>query len=401
VIGTDGNDTVLGLSGNDFIDGGAGNDMLYGFTSITTGNLAGPDNDPNRDQDEIHGGSGNDQIWAGAGNGRLYGDSGNDTLNGLWGNDYLNGGTGDDVLNGGAGNDTLFGGVGKDALNGGLGDDLYLYTGVENITEKTAEGVDMVFVMNTSSYTLGANIENAALAPTWSIYGGSSNGAANAPTTLIGNAGDNLLLGSDADSTLIGGDGRDTLFGYGGDDVLTGGKGSDLFGLGGDQTNSGAYGADTYSDFYGTITDFNQAESDKLLLNFTQGEVQLSDSQDPNSGVWVPNVHQYHYKLNIGGNETYLFGANEQTQGPEATISYDPSSGLLQLEFQHTVSSVDSNANTAWVYGTGSDVTTGNANFTYFVMSGNNAATLDASSFLLDTAIHPVHPGLQLAYPQT
>jgi hypothetical protein len=117
--------------------------------------------------------------------------------------------------------------------------------------------------------------------------------------------------------------------------------------------------------------------------------------------VWVPNVHQYHYKLNIGGNETYLFGANEQTQGPEATISYDPSSGLLQLEFQHTVSSVDSNANTAWVYGTGSDVTTGNANFTYFVMSGNNAATLDASSFLLDTAIHPVHPGLQLAYPQT
>ena len=405
VIGSDGSDTVLGLGGNDFIDGGAGNDMLYGNTSVTTGIFAGAGMNPLDDADEVHGGSGNDQIWAGVGNGRLYGDAGNDTLNGQWGNDDLNGGAGDDVLNGGAGNDTLFGGVGKDALNGGLGDDLYLYTGVEAITEKAAEGVDMVFVMNASSYTLGANIENAALAPTWSIYGGSSNGATNSPTTLTGNAGDNLLLGSDADSTLIGGDGRDTLFGFGGDDVLTGGKGNDLFGLGGDQSASGSYGYDDYSmEFYGTITDFNQAESDKLLLNFTKGELRQLDAQDPASGVWVPNAHQYHYKLNIGGNETYLYGANAQTQGPEATISYDSTSGLLQLEFQHSISSFDSTSNTTtydWVYGADSDVATGNANLTYFVMNGTGAAALDANSFLLDTTIHPIHPGAQLAYPQT
>lgn len=407
VIGSDGSEAVLGLGGNDFIDGGAGNDMLYGNTSVTTGALAGAGMNPADDADEIHGGGGNDQIWAGVGNGRLYGDAGNDTLNGQWGNDYLNGGAGDDVLNGGAGNDTLFGGVGKDALNGGLGDDLYLYTGVETITEKTAEGVDMVFVMNVSSYTLGSNIENAALAPTWSIYGSSSNGAANSPTTLTGNAGDNLLLGSDADSTLIGGDGRDTLFGFGGDDVLTGGKGNDLFGLGGDQSASGSYGYDDYSmEFYGTITDFNQAESDKLLLNFTKGEFRQLDVQDPDpaSGVWVSDAHQYHYKLNIGGNETYLYGANAQTQGPEATISYDPTSGLLQLEFQNSIPSFDSTTDTTtynWAYGADSDVATGNANLTYFVMNGTGAAVLDANSFLLDTTIHPIHPGAQLAYPQT
>lgn len=400
VIGSDGNDTVFGLGGNDSIDGGAGNDMIYGNTSVTSGILAGDRLNSSDDADVIHGGAGNDQIWAGVGVGRLFGDSGNDTLNGGIANDYLNGGVGDDVLNGGAGDDTLVGGGGKDVLAGGVGNDLYIYTGVETITEKASEGGDMVFVMNTSSYTLGVEIENAALAPTWSIYGSSSNGAINSPTTLTGNALNNLLLGNDGDNTLIGGEGNDTLFGLAGDDVLTGGKGNDVFGLGGNESASGSSGNDAYSaNFGGSITDFNKEGTDKLLLNFMESEYQLSDLEDPNSGNWVYDA--YHYKLNIGGQESYLNGANDQTQGPEATITYDPTSGLLQLEFQRAA--FDSVSNTyadSWVYGADSDVATGNANLTYFVMNGNTAANLNADSFLIDTTIQPVHPGLQLAYPQ-
>lgn len=377
VIGSDGNDTIFGLGGNDSIDGGAGNDMLYGNTSVTSGILAGDRLNTSDDADVIHGGSGNDQIWAGVGVGRLFGDSGKDTLNGGNANDYLNGGIGDDVLNGGAGDDTLLGGGGNDVLVGGVGNDLYVYTGLETITENAAEGVDMVFVKNTSSYTLGVGLENAALEPIGSIFGSGINGATNSPTTLTGNSLDNLLLGNDGDNTLIGGDGNDTLFGLTGDDVLTGGKGNDVFGLGGNESASGSSGNDAYSaNFGGSITDFNKEGTDKLLLNFIEG---------------------YHYKLSVGGNETYLNGANDQTQGPEATITYDPTSGLLQLEFQRLA---DWGSSDRWVYGEDSEVATGNANLTYFVMNGNNVADVNENSFLIDTTIQPVHPGLQLAYPQ-
>lgn len=384
ITGTSGNDTIMGGGGSDQIFGGDGNDLIYGNTFISSGQLTGYGN-----SDTLNGGAGNDVLWAAVGNSAtLFGDSGNDTLNGMERDDYLNGGSGNDSLNGGAGNDTLFGGGGTDVLQGGVGNDLYIFTGTETITEGANEGSDTVLVMGTSIFDMSkiANVENAAM----SLIG--FNGVVpSVSSTLTGNSGNNILWGNEAVNTLIGGDGNDTLFGLGGDDVLTGGVGNDLFGLSFYMTPTPGQDMPSYmNDFGGVISDFNKSGTDKLLLNFTTSH-EVANANSTTSSV----LDQYHYKLNVGSNSSYL---NDVT-GPETTINYDASTGLLQLEFE-------SWTGTDWAYADGSQTATGNANLTYFVMgaydpasvvAGANAtATLTANSFLVDNSIHPIHPSLGL-----
>ena len=130
------------------------------------------------------------------------------------------GNAGNNSLSGGAGNDTLDGGLGSDTLAGGAGDDLYRINVATDVVSETivgaAGGWDVVEIgYNPGTYTLGANIEEAAL-----MVGGASN--------LVGNALDNWLDGNDAANVLSGGLGNDTLVGNGGNDTFDGGAGDDV-----------------------------------------------------------------------------------------------------------------------------------------------------------------------------
>ena len=84
----------------------------------------------------------------------------------------------------------------------------------------------------TSSYTLGANVENLDL-----------NGAA---ITGTGNTLNNVINGNDEDNQLFGGAGNDTLNGDDGNDMLDGGTGNDTM-SGGDDNDTiiGGAGNDT------------------------------------------------------------------------------------------------------------------------------------------------------------
>ena len=107
-------------------------------------------------------------------NSLMVGGSGDDTIHGGWGNNTISGGGGNDVLVGGNGN-------GNNILDGGDGND-YLTT----------------FQSSSRSATM---------------YGGS---------------GDDRIEGNLSDETIYGGDGSDTLSGTGGSDYIDGGAGNDV-----------------------------------------------------------------------------------------------------------------------------------------------------------------------------
>ena len=107
------------------------------------------------------------------------------------------------VLTGNAIKNILDGGVGADAMIGGLGDDSYIVDNVGDvITELAGGGTDTA--LSSSTYTLGANVENLVLTGAGNING-TGNDQAN---TLTGNAGNNILDGGLAADTLVGGAGQ-------------------------------------------------------------------------------------------------------------------------------------------------------------------------------------------------
>jgi hypothetical protein len=97
------------------------------------------------------------------------------------------------------------------------------------------------------------------------------NGAAVAPSTIIGTSRSDVLRAADTGQTLIGVGGNDTLIGGKGNDTLISGGGSDVL-TGGGGTNTFKYVslADsptsklTATD---TITDFSKAQGDKIDLS--------------------------------------------------------------------------------------------------------------------------------------
>ena len=368
IYGTSGNDLVHGNGGSDLIFGGDGNDILHGNGPVDGLNAGTISNE----QDTVYGGNGNDTLYAGAGRSLLLGDAGTDTLFGSYGADllfgggdadFLSGAQGDDTLNGGAGNDQMLGGEGNDVMlggggtdqmTGGLGDDQFLFTGTETITENANQGTDTV-LSTAAAYTLGANIENAALAES---PGDGPNLYARA-LSLLGNDLNNLLLGNGNDNTLVGGGGSDTIAGYGGDDILTGGAGNDVFALNIDPAQH--FNASQFSSGYGgVITDFGQnGDADRLMLNFRAG-----------AGIG------YNYQLNVGFGASSLNGLSGVAGTPEALINYDASTGLLQLSFQHL-------ENGSWTYGG-----TPSADLSFMVNGGlNSPAMITADSFVVPGSI--------------
>jgi Ca2+-binding RTX toxin-like protein len=378
LYGTTGNDFVQGLGGSDLMFGGDGNDILYG-NGPTTGIFAATAGD--NDRDIVYGGNGNDTLYAGAGNSTLLGETGDDSLVGAYGNDTLLAGDGNDVLNGAEGNDVLNGGTGYDVLYGGVGNDIligggtydwlyggkdndtYLFTGNELIGESFNEGIDSVLI-TTNGYYMGLNIENAALA---NMPGASPN-LMTLPSYLFGNEQANVLLGNTGDNTLVGYGGSDTIAGFGGDDTIWGGYGDDLFALTLDPTDR--IDPSTLNGFGGTIMDFNRfGENDQFLLNFVAGGT-------GNTG--------FHYQLNVGYGASFINGSAQSDGTPEAMITYDPGSGLLQIAFQHQASG-------AWTYAGDN----GNTNLSFIVNGPNDntpAMNISAASFAIDPSADLTHP---------
>jgi Ca2+-binding RTX toxin-like protein len=219
--GNNGNDRIYGDNGQDQLKGGRGNDRIYG------------END-------------NDRLFGELGDDELYGGYDDDTLDGGAGNDSLFGEQGRDTLLGGAGNDYLDGGLLNDSMSGGAGNDTYLVDNASDIINDlgATTDVDTVLVIQTISYTLPANVENASI---------TASGNAN----LTGNALNNGLTGNDSKNTLDGGVGNDKLDGGAGPDKLIGGVGNDaLIGGSGNDTFLGGEGVDL-ADFAAAGLDVN------------------------------------------------------------------------------------------------------------------------------------------------
>jgi Ca2+-binding RTX toxin-like protein len=156
---------------------------------------------------------------------------------------------------------------------------------------------------------------------------------------IVGSNGDDFLDGAwggpinvpDANNSsrnvLIGGAGRDTLLAYQGD-ILTGGSGADKFELMGylgttRGSQFGPFGGPIVSN---TITDFNRAEGDKILLN-----AQIDSSFTTNI-AGAANSNTTTSLVAFSGQLGTLNAANFATRGNETAqtrIVYDLGSGDL------------------------------------------------------------------------
>jgi Ca2+-binding RTX toxin-like protein len=214
--GAAGNDTLDGGLGADTLLGGAGNDVyvvdnagdkVFETTATTSTTDAGG-------VDRVESGV----SWTLGSFVEQLTLTGTDAINGT-GNTLAN------LLTGNAGNNVLNGAAGNDTLVGGLGDDSYVVDSVGDvITEQGDEGTDTVSVALATAgatYTLGANVEHAAVTSTVAVNL-TGNALAN---TLIGNAAANVLNGGAGDDVLVGGLGNDSYVVDSVDDVVTEGEG--------------------------------------------------------------------------------------------------------------------------------------------------------------------------------
>lgn len=207
LIGNASNNTLTGLAGNDILDGGAGVDTLVGGlgndtyyvdnTADIVTELASQGVDTvNASINYSLVGKNNVENLVLTGTAKTG--TGNALANRLTGNDQNN------TLTGLGGNDIIDGGLGADRLVGGLGNDTYIVDNSNDIiVENAGEGVDTVKA--SSSYQLGANVENLTL------IGTATDGIGNAMANkIIGNSYNNLLDGKAGADRLIGGLGNDT-----------------------------------------------------------------------------------------------------------------------------------------------------------------------------------------------
>jgi Ca2+-binding RTX toxin-like protein len=328
--GNDGDDRLEGGSGDDDLDGGAGSDTVSFSTAaagvtvdlaVTGPQDTGAGSDLIINIENALGSDFADYLRGNADANRLFGGAGADRLFGSAGADRLRGEGGDDVLDGG---------IGIDDMAGGAGDDLYVARETGDVaTEADLEGHDAV--RSTADYTLGDHVEDLYLqgiavsgtgndldnlvvgtngANVLAGLGGSDilrgysgvdelNGGAGADTfygglgndDLDGGSGNDRLNGEGGADFIEGGDDDDHLFGRDGADELIGGQGMDRL-EGGAQSDTLTGGADL--DFFGfgngdvpgtrasadRITDFSQAEGDRIHLRQLDANLGLADDQN-------------------------------------------------------------------------------------------------------------------------
>jgi Ca2+-binding RTX toxin-like protein len=260
IDGNGGDDYISGGASYDQINGGAGSDRIYGNDGDDY--LAAGPSTAGAGNDTIFGGNGNDIITGGGGNDRLYGQAGADNIQALAGDNLILGGAGDDFLTAEFGNDRIYGGGGNDRMSGGDGRNA-LYGDAGNDSLSGGADVDVLRGGTGDDFLAG--------------LGGADE--------LYGNAGTDLLQGLNGADTSYGGSGNatldetvqddsanDRLYGDAGDDILRGGGGADwLFGGTGADTLTGGAGRDSFwfttAPDGDTITDFNRAEGDRILLS--------------------------------------------------------------------------------------------------------------------------------------
>jgi Ca2+-binding RTX toxin-like protein len=150
-------------------------------------------------------------------------------------------------------------------MSGGVGNDIYFVNSAgDTVTELIGEGTDEVRVAGIS-YTLGNHVEN--LRTLSGPVSGTGNGLAN---EINGSNGNNTIAGLGNNDTLRGRGGSDTIDGGGGNDIIAGNAGQDFLtgGTGADRfvftsiTDSSVGSANAE-----VITDFNQAQGDRIQLN--------------------------------------------------------------------------------------------------------------------------------------
>lgn len=260
LIGTEGADILNGGKGNDTMAGMGGNDT-YVVDSVS--DVAIEATDGGRDTVRVALATGSYRLSANVEYATITGTGaagiiGNELDNRLFGNDAAN------RLEGDAGDDLLDGGLGNDQLIGGVGDDTYIVNATGDIiTEAVNAGLDLVQVQFAAAgtYTLSANLEEAAIQT-------ALNGV-----HLTGNASNNVLTGGTGNNQLNGGLGDDLLIGNGGLDTLDGGGGNDTAVLEGAR-----------ADY--TIT---------RIVSGTVGSTVLTHTSDPTDVVTVRGVETFQF----------------------------------------------------------------------------------------------------------
>ena len=255
--GGDGNDTLYGNVDDDSLLGESGNDTLYGYEGNDTlkGGIGNDLLDGGEGSNSLDGGDGNDTLYGGDSAGELYGGSGNDeyhlynagdvisdslgldsvyinfatsteyqlkegidqafvlgSTTNIRGNDLNNRIVGHESLNsnldGGKGNDTLEGGRGNDTFHVDSAGDMVIDHGGANELHSTVT-VDLNRFAN-------AVIQKVVLEDDANI---NATAKRTVGTTLLGNAGNNILTGgNEADELDSGSDGVDRLVGGAGND---------------------------------------------------------------------------------------------------------------------------------------------------------------------------------------
>ena len=207
-VGNASDNRITGNAEDNLLDGKGGVDTLTGG--------AGNDTYVVDDSDDViveTAGQGNDTVQSSA-NFMLSDHIENLTLTGdaIYGigNDLAN------KLTGNAGNNWLDGGAGADTLAGGAGNDTYVVDHLKDVISESKDGGSDTVLVRVSSYTLGAQLENASIDRA-------------VDSRLTGNELNNTLLGFNGNDTLLGLAGNDTLDGRSGADAMLGGAGNDTY----------------------------------------------------------------------------------------------------------------------------------------------------------------------------
>ena len=232
-------------------------------------------------------------ILGGGGDDTLAGGGADDVLNGGDGDDSLDGGEGNDLVLGTAGDDSLQGDLGDDTVNGGEGQDTLVMESVSDGADSLigGPGGDLISYQNRSA-AVRLSLDDAADDGESDIFGPGEGDFVSADIeTVIGGAGDDLIVAAattrlvegrggndtfvDAEGVqrYVGGEGDDTLFAAeqaDGPDDFDGGDGLDRLDYSARTAgvrvgNSGQNGADGEGDSFLNVEAFFGGSGDDVL----------------------------------------------------------------------------------------------------------------------------------------
>lgn len=338
VYGGDGDDVIFPGAGSNTVDGGAGSDTVIingrrsDFNvSVVRGTIVVEGNGiknlitnsewlvfdaPNDDADvsinltqliaddvatALNGTSSADSLTGTSGKDQIFGLGGDDQIFGLEGNDILSGGDGDDVL---------FPGLGNNFVDGGAGIDTVIITG-------QADDFAMSVAGETSIRVQGTDIENLISHAEWIVFDapeGENDVSINVADFLLHNA-PQTIVGTSGDDVLFGGAGNDTISGLAGDDVIFPGLGNDVI--------DGGDGSDTIiftgrgSDFTVSVIDNDtvKVEGEGVVTLISNGEWIVFDAPEgeADQSIDVVDFIEQNGSQQEAGNSFFAVATSQET----------------------------------------------------------------------------------------